>query len=147
MSELLGALEGLDDAFNSAPVQENSGDEFPDGNYVWWVQKADLVAVKNGANAGKPQVEWWLRVLEGPQGTVNRICFHYHRLYAPDQEKLQAAMSRLKTDMNRIGQEVPNIRALPAILQLLVQVKTTIKGTLKTGASGIQNCYFNGLAK
>lgn len=147
MTELLGALKGLDGAFNSAPVQENSNDEFPDGNYRWRVEKAELVAVKNGQNAGKPQVEWWLRVLDGPQGTVNRITFHYHRLYAPDEEKLQAAMTRLKTDLSRVGQEVPTLMALPAILQVLVEAKTEIRGSLKTGTSGIQNCYFNGLAK
>lgn len=146
MSDLMAELVALNQVLAQAPVQENGG-EFPDGNYEVLIEKAELTKVKNGPNAGKPAVEWWLRVLQGPEGTANRVIFHYHRLYGRDQEQLVMALSRLKTDVLRLGQELVAFEQLPAILDVLVQTETRIRVTLKTGQAGIQNCYFNGVVR
>lgn len=146
MTELLGRLRGLNDRLGSAEVQKGSS-EFPDGAYIALVEKADLVEVKSGDNEGQPQVKWWLRVLAGPAGTVNRIIFHYHQLFGKDDEMLDKRLSRFRTDLSRIGQEITSFDELEAILQCLVDGEVVIKLSLKTGQSGIQNCYFNGLAE
>lgn len=147
MSSVMDFLRQLNGELQAAEVQENGG-EFPDGNYVVKVEKADIVPVKNGENAGKPQVEWWLRVLEGPGGTVNRIIFHYHRLYGRDPDQQRLALSRFKTDLARIGEAIESFEQLPAILANLIASGVRIRITLKTNSAvGIQNCYFNGLAK
>jgi|GEM_PF-5411931 len=139
-------LKQMNGDLAKAPVQTGN-DEFPDGNYVVRVEKADVVAVKSGENVGKPQVEWWLRVMGGPAGTVNRVIFHYHRLFGRDAEQVQAAISRFKTDLSRIEQEITDFEQLPAILAVLIASETRIRLTLKTNqTSRIQNCYFNGLA-
>lgn len=147
MSSVMEYLQQLNAELQAAEVQEPSSD-FPDGNYVVRVEKADIVPVKNGENAGKPQVEWWLRVLEGPAGTQNRIIFHYHRLYGRDAEQQRMALSRFKTDLARIGESIDSFDVLPALLANLIAAGVRIRVTLKTNpAVGIQNCYFNGLAK
>jgi hypothetical protein len=145
MSEVLDMLKQLNGNLANAPVTQNK-DEFPDGNYVVKVEKADVVAVKAGENQGKPQVEWWLRVVAGPIGTTNRIIFHYHRLYGRDGDQVQRAIERFKTDLYRIGQEIASFDELPAILATLIASGQQLRISLKTGTAGIQNCYFNGLA-
>lgn len=147
MSSVMDYLRQLNGELQAAEVQE-TGSDFPDGNYVVKVERADIVPVKNGENAGKPQVEWWLRVLEGPAGTTNRIIFHYHRLYGKDADQQRMALSRFKTDLARIGEEINSFDVLPAILANLIASGVRFRITLKTNQQvGIQNCYFNGLAK
>lgn len=138
-------LAQLNGDLAKAEVQNTSGGEFPDGNYLVRIQKADLVPVKTGPNVGKPQVEWWLRVMEGPAGTVNRVVFHYHRLYGDDPDKVSGAVGRFKTDLSRIGQEIETFEQLPAILAVLIASETKVRISLKTGTAGIQNTYFNGV--
>lgn len=146
MSSVMDYLKQMNHKLAEAPVQTGNT-EFPDGNYVVKIEKADVVPVKAGDNAGKPQVEWWLRVTNGPAGTVNRVIFHYHRLFGRDDAQLEAAFSRFKTDLARIEQELTDFEQLPLMLAALITSQTMIRVTLKTnGTSGIQNCYFNGLA-
>jgi hypothetical protein len=126
-------------------VVTGGDDTFPDGEYVWQIEKAFLTAVKHGDNQGQPQVSWWLRVVSGPDGTANRVYFHYHPLFGKDEDTLNKRITRIKTDLTRIEQTLADFRHLPGILQALADSKTEIRGVLKTGTAGIQNCYFNGL--
>jgi len=147
MSDFMTRLREKNERLQQAQVQENRGsDAFEDGNYVVAIEKAMLTAVKSGDNQGEAQVAWWLRVNDGPAG-LNRIIFHYHGLFGRDDEMLDKRISRLKTDLHRLEQDFDDFEQLPIILQIFEDSQTQIKITLKTGTTGIQNCYFNGLAE
>jgi hypothetical protein len=94
-----------------ASTSSGSYDPIPKGTYATTIFTAELVPVKNGENAGKPQLKIQLRVSEGQ--FENRRLFTFVPLYTGKAFwKTKAFFEALGYDLNAGNFEVPDVTEL-----------------------------------
>ncbi len=105
-------LEGLDDAFATAEVQERSG-EVPDGKYVVTVERVELKRSQKQV----PMLAWTLKIVEGPH--AKRLLFRNNMIETPENVKW------LKTDLATCGVTIAKLSELDVSKLLDIRLHVT----------------------
>jgi hypothetical protein len=105
-------------------------DALPKGTYSTTIYSAELVEVKSGENAGKPQLKLQLKVSDGEE-FANRRLFTYVPLYTGKAFwKTQAFFTALGYDMKAGNFQVP---AIEELLGQSVGAKVTVVANSVSG--------------
>ena len=135
-------LNALDADYQAAvPAEKGSGDTVPDGKYIAFVHKVEVVETKTGANKGKPRLSWQL-IIEGGD-------YHGRYVFKSNQMVTAQNLSWLKADLKVCGVVLGKLGEMPDRLANLLdkRIRITLKNKPgKPGKDDMVNIFFDGLA-